>query len=66
MEYEKVLNENEERIKSQLEGQVKKLGNQQEETVLRDRGIDDEIWYKRIRSGIGKSGKVDEAISKQL
>jgi hypothetical protein len=45
---------------------VKKLGHLREETVLRDRGIDEEIWYKRVRSGVGKSGKVDEAISKQL
>jgi hypothetical protein len=53
-------------VKGQLEGQVQKLGNQREETILRDRGIDDELWYKRVRSGMGKNGKVDEAISKQL
>ena len=47
-------------------GQVQKLGNQWEETVLRDRGLDDELWYKRVRSGIGKNGKVDDAITKQL
>ena len=53
-------------MKGQLEGQVQKLGSRGEETVLRDRGLDDELWYKRVRSGIGIYGKVDDAISKQL
>ena len=65
VEYEKRLNENEEKVKEKIAQQVERMGGGREETILQDKGLDNELWYKRVKEGVGRS-KVDDAIKKQL
>ena len=45
--------------------QVKKMDGGGEETILQDKGLDNDLWYRRVKEGVSKS-KVDDAIKKQL
>ena len=62
------MNEKEEKLKEHIQEQVSRLDNGQSGTILRDNGLDPDIWYKRVKTtGLQKvSSKVDNAILKQL
>lgn len=55
-------------MKEHLQNQVNKIHNQKEEHILKDNGLDPDLWYKRIKQqpNIKGTSKVDSAIMKQL
>lgn len=47
---------------------MNRLHEHGEDNILKDNGLDPDIWYKRVKGGstLKVSNKVDEAILKQL
>jgi hypothetical protein len=57
-------------LKQKIEAQISRLDREDEGVILRDNGLDPDIYYKRSKIGQGStlkvSNKLDSAIAKQL